>query len=186
MSVWPYPAPEDDGAARHLVRGVRVADVALRSTDGGSVSLAGGTGRTIVFVYPWTGRAGVSNPPNWDDIAGAHGSTPEAEGFRDHYGSYQALGVGVFGLSGQTPEWQTEFAERLQLPFALLSDADRVFATVMALPSFDTGGVRYLKRLTLVLASGRIERVFYPVHPPDRHAAEVLAYITSPTISSGE
>jgi hypothetical protein len=30
--------------------------------------------------------------------------------------------------------------------------------------------VVYLKRLTLILRDGRIERVFYPVHPPDTHA----------------
>jgi peroxiredoxin len=36
--------------------------------------------------------------------------------------------------------------------------------------------VRY-KRLTLVLDQGRIEHVFYPVFPPNQHAAEVLGWL---------
>ena len=33
------------------------------------------------------------------------------------------------------------------------------------------------KRLTLVAEAGRIVKVFYPVFPPDRDAAEVLAWL---------
>jgi peroxiredoxin len=33
------------------------------------------------------------------------------------------------------------------------------------------------KRLTLVCVDGRIERVFYPVFPPDQNADEVLAWL---------
>ena len=171
MTAWPYPCPVDDGGAAHLVAHTPVPDLRLPSTLGGPVSLARVPGRLLVFVYPWTGRAGVTNPPGWDDIPGAHGSTPEAEGFRDHYAELKGLGLEVFG---QDPAWQAEFAERLRLPFALLSDRDLVFGGALRLPVFEAGGVRYLKRLTLVIAGGRIERVVYPVHPPDRHAAEML------------
>ena len=34
-----------------------------------------------------------------------------------------------------------------------------------------------LKRLTLIVAHGRIEHVFYPVFPPDRHAEQVLEWV---------
>jgi peroxiredoxin len=33
------------------------------------------------------------------------------------------------------------------------------------------------KRLTLIAEAGRISKVFYPVFPPDRDAAEVLAWL---------
>jgi peroxiredoxin len=49
----------------------------------------------------------------------------------------------------------------------------------MRLPAMDVGGVTMLKRLTLVVRDGRIEHVFYPVFPPDGHASEVLAWLTS-------
>ena len=36
-----------------------------------------------------------------------------------------------------------------------------------------------LKRLAMVVRDGRIEKVFYPVFPPDRNAAEVIAYLST-------
>ena len=83
MSAWPFPAPVDCGGARHLTVDTDIPDIPLPSTQGGETSLAEVPGLSIVFAYPWTGRPGLENPPNWDDIPGAHGSTPEAEGFRD-------------------------------------------------------------------------------------------------------
>ena len=91
----------DDGAARHLKRGRRLPDIALPTTAGRRVSFGKLSGRAIVYCYPWTGRPGQPNPPGWDDIPGAHGSTPETEGFREHYAGFQALGVEVLGISTQ-------------------------------------------------------------------------------------
>ena len=177
MTVWPFPAPEDDGGAAHLSIGQMVPRVPLQATDGSAIVLSEFKGRSVVFVYPWTGRSGVSNPPRWDDIPGAHGSTPEAEGFRDRFDDYFALGVAVFGLSSQDCDWQRELAHRLRLPYPLLSDSDFLFANALRLPSFYAGGVRYLARLTLILENGQLRKVFYPVHPPPQHAEEVLAWL---------
>jgi peroxiredoxin len=173
---WPYPAPADDGAASHLVPGLRLPDLSLPSTLGGDINVARLTGTAVLFVYPWTGRPGLPNPPNWDDILGAHGSTPEAEGFRDLAPEFSALGVRLFGISGQDTEHQREFATRAALSFALLSDAKGLLAAALGLPRFETGGVQYLKRLTLIIRDGGIVRAFYPVHPPHTHAAEVLGF----------
>ena len=181
---WPYPAPEDCGGARHLASGQHVPDLALQSTAGGEVSLAGLQGLAIVFVYPWTGRPGLPNPPNWDAFPGAHGSTPQAEGFRGLHAEFSALGTSVFGLSAQSSVDQRELANRLSLPFPLLSDAGRLFQRALALPVFETGGVTYLKRLTLVLSDGAIVRTFFPVHPPDAHAAEVLGWLRADGVRS--
>jgi len=177
--IWPWPPPVDDGGAKHLIRGMRLPGLVLPGTSGRDVSLATLPGRTVVFCYPWTGRPGLPNPPDWDRIPGAHGSTPEAEGFRDVYPGFEDMPSAVFGLSLQTAEDQREFAQRMRLPFDLLSDADRTFQRALRLPVFETGGVTYLKRLTLVLRDGAVDGVFYPVHPPDTHAREVLAYMMS-------
>jgi peroxiredoxin len=181
--IWPYPAPPDDGAARHLVAGTPLPDIKLEATRGGPVSLATLKGPAVVFVYPWTGRPGLPNPPDWDNIPGAHGSTPEAEGFRDLHAAFAGRGVQVFGLSSQTTSHQRELTDRLALPFPVLSDAGFFVADALRLPTFETGGVRYLKRLTMIARDGVIERVVYPVHPPDTHADDVLAYITSSSAS---
>jgi peroxiredoxin len=118
-------------------------------------------------------------PKNWDEIPGARGCTPESCGFRDHYHALQALHVRVFGLSTQTTEYQREAVARLHLPFEILSDADFAVTNALRLPTFEFEGVRLLKRLTLVLSGGRIEKVFYPVFPPDKHAEEVIAWLTA-------
>jgi len=172
---WHYPAPADDGAAFHLEPGHPLPDISLPATSGEAVSLANLPGRWVVFIYPWTGRPGLSNPPDWDHIPGAHGSTPEAEGFRDHHEAYRAAGFGILGVSGQATADQQEFAARLALPFSLLSDASGALRDALRLPTFETGGVTYLKRVTIVLRDGRIEKTIYPVHPPHTHAADLLA-----------
>jgi peroxiredoxin len=74
-------------------------------------------------------------------------------------------------------DYQREAAERLHLPFPLLSDAQLAFASAMRLPQFDVGSMRLLKRLTLIIRDGVIEHVFYPVFPPDRNADQVLEWL---------
>lgn len=167
----------DDGGAAHLKRGIRLPDISLPTTAGRSVNLAKVEGMAVVFVYPWTGRPGLPNPPGWDDIPGAHGSTPEAEGFRDLYAGFRQVDTEVFGLSTQSTDYQREFAERLKLPFALISDEAFGLQRALSLPTFTTGGVTYLKRLTIAVENGRLARVYYPVPLPAAHAREVCAWL---------
>ncbi len=167
----------DDGGAAHLKPGTLLPDLALAASAGDAVNLRTRHGSSIVYVYPWTGRPGLSDPPGWDDIPGAHGSTPETEGFRDRYAHFGALGFEVFGLSTQSGEHQRELGQRLGIAFVLLSDADFAFQTALALPTFEAGGVLFLKRLTLMVEDGRLRHVFYPVDPPGAHAEEVLAWL---------
>jgi peroxiredoxin len=171
-----FPQP-NDGETDHLRSGVVLPAITLQATGGSNVDLAALKGRSVVVVYPWTGRPGQANPPDWDVIPGAHGSTPELEGFRDRHADFMRLGVRLFGLSRQTTEYHQELATRLALTFPILSDAEGRFAAVLRLPSFATGGEAYLRRLTLAIRDGRIETVFYPVPTPACHAAEVLLWL---------
>ncbi len=171
------PVPEDDGACDHLP-GKPAPAMSLPATDGGRVDLsAPHPGRTVVYAYPRTGRPGVAPPAGWDAIPGARGCTPESCGFRDHHAELGALGCRVFGLSTQTSDDQREAVERLRLPFPVLSDAGLAFARALALPTFEVAGETLIKRLTLVIRDRRIEHVFYPVFPPDAHAAEVVDWL---------
>ncbi len=170
-------APFDDDAIRHLKRGRRMPDISLPTTAGRRVSFARLAERLIVFCYPWTGRPGLANPPGWDDIPGAHGSTPQAEGFRDLHAGFHQVGAEVFGLSTQPTGYQSEMAERLTLPFEIVSDEGFELQRALVLPTFATGGVTYLKRLTFAIRDGRIERVYYPIHVPGAHAREVCAWL---------
>ncbi len=178
MIPWPWPAPTDDGGAAHLSPGMLVPDVELAATSGARISPARLTGRNILFFYTWTGQPGLANPSGWDETPGAHGSTPELEGVRNLRSSFASLDTGVYGVSVQSQAWQSELAERLKLNFELLSDDGFALADALRLPTFETGGATYLRRLSLSILDGRIDWVFYPVHPPDAHARDVLAWLT--------
>jgi peroxiredoxin len=170
------PVPKDDGSADHLLNAV-VPPIALRATTGESVSLDQQEQRTVLFCYPRTGRPDEELPPGWNAIPGARGCTPEACGFRDAHQQFAELGVRVLALSTQEPDYQREMAERLHLPFPVLSDERLELTRELRLPTFETSGWTLLKRLTLVIEGGRIEHVFYPVFPPDTHAGEVLDWL---------
>jgi len=170
------PVPPDDGAAQGL-EGALLPSIALASTDGTRVDLGNLEGRWVIYIYPMTGRPDVALPDNWDAIPGARGCTPQSCGFRDHYRELKELGTGVFGLSTQTSEYQREARDRLQLPFQLLSDSSLLLKRALRLPTFTAAGMELFKRLTLISCNGRIEKVFYPVFPPDRNADDVLAWL---------
>ncbi len=170
------PIPTDDGAADHLP-GMRIPSVPLISISGDTVDLSALSGKTVVYCYPMTGRPDRDPPQGWDEIPGARGCTPQSCSFRDHHAELRDLDARVFGLSTQDTEYQKEAAGRLHLPFQLLSDEKLAFAEALSLPAFEAEGMIVLKRLTLVIEDGRIEKVFYPVFPPSKNAEEVLAWL---------
>jgi peroxiredoxin len=171
------PVPEDDGAADHLLNAV-VPPIALPATTEETIRLDELKGRTVLFCYPRTGRPDEELPPGRDATPGARGCTPEACGFRDAHAQFTDLGVRVLALSTQSSDYQREMAERLHLPFPVLSDERLELTQALGLPTFETSGWTLLKRLTLVIDDGEIRHVFYPVFPPDSHAAEVLDWLS--------
>jgi peroxiredoxin len=171
------PVPADDGAADHLL-GREVPAASFASTLGGRLDLAeAARGLLVAYVYPRTGRPGEPLPAGWDRIPGARGCTPQSCAFRDHVRDLAALGASVVGISAQSPADQLEFAEREHIPYPLLADSDLRLAGLMRLPTFEVSGMRLYRRLTFIARAGRIEKVFYPVFPPDRNALEVLAWL---------
>ena len=154
------PVPIDDGASDHLA-GLALPPIALVATDGSVVRLdrpdPTGAARTVVFAYPRTGRPDEEPPGGliaWNAIPGARGCTPQACAYRDRYAELRAAGARVFGLSTQDPAYQREMAERLELPFPVLSDELLELTQAIGLPTF-------------------------PVFPSDRDADHVLAWLTA-------
>jgi peroxiredoxin len=168
------PVPVDDGAADHLL-GTAVPELALASTQG-ELTLPP-PGRLVLYVYPRTGVPGEPPPDGWDAIPGARGCTPQSCAFRDHQAELEALGAQVVGLSAQTLDEQREFATREHIPYPLVGDPELALAGALRLPTFDVAGLRLYKRITLVIADGTIEHIFYPVFPPDRNAGDVVAWL---------
>jgi peroxiredoxin len=171
------PEPRDDGACDNLP-GMSLPPVSLESTSGDQVDLSALGGTTVVYCYPLTGRPDRELPEGWDEIPGARGCTPQSCAFRDHHAELQDLGARVFGLSTQDSAYQREAAERLDLPYGLLSDENLEFARAIGLPTFEAEGMTLLKRVTLVLEDGEIRKVFYPVFPPGRNAEDVIGWLS--------
>jgi peroxiredoxin len=156
-------------------------DIALPATDGSEVNLSRLKGRTMLYAYPRTGVPGKLPADGWDAIPGARGCTPQSCGFRDHYAELKQLGVArLFGLSTQDTAFQREAVERLHLPFPILSDEQMRLTRALKLPTFTVAGMTLLKRMAWVVDDGVITHVFYPVFPPDRSAAEVIAWLQAP------
>jgi peroxiredoxin len=176
------PRPIDDGAADHL-RQMPMPAISLRSTGNRMVDLAKLTApRTVIYCYPMTGVPGKPLPEGWDMIPGARGCTPQTCSYRDHYGELSQLQTAVFGLSTQTTAYQLEMAERLHLPFEILSDAEFKLCEALRLPTFVVDGMRLVERLTLIVRDGQIEHVLYPVFPPNESADHVLRWLRSNSI----
>ena len=176
--------PFDDGeVAKRFPAGMELPAAALPSVSGALIDPAALAGTTVVAIYPWTGRPGLPIPVEWDEILGAHGSTPELEGFRELDAALKTAGARVLAVSGQGSDHQREMATRLKLPFEVLSDAEGKLREAWQLPVFSAGKQTFLRRLTLVLRDGKLVRCFAPVHPPAAHAREVLDWLRPPGIS---
>ena len=170
------PIPQDDGAANHLV-GMSLPNLLLLTTIGKELNLGEIAGRLVIYCYPMTGQPNVALPDGWDQIPGARGCTPQSCSFRDHYQELQSLGAEVVGLSVQSTAYQQEMADRLHLPFPVVSDADYQFQGALKLPTFIAAGMTLLKRITLIANDGVIEAIHYPIFPSDSDPAWVINYL---------
>jgi peroxiredoxin len=176
------PVPEDDGGADHLP-GAELPSVSLPVAGGGQFDLRGSAASAtlVAFVYPRTGTPDRPLPPGWDDIPGARGCTPQSCAFRDRHSALAALGATVVGISAMDPAEQAAFAEREEITYPLLNDGPLRLRDELGLPTFDVHGMTLYRRLTFVATGGRIEKLFYPVFPPDRNAAEVEEWLRRPS-----
>lgn len=170
------PIPVDDGLAAHL-QGLLLPSLEFESTSGKKINLSTIQGRLVIYIYPLTGQPNVALPAGWDEIPGARGCTPQSCDFSHHHQQLQSLNATVFGLSSQTTDYQAELKSRLHLSFDLLSDNNFQLKQALNLPTFKVGDLLLYKRLTLIAEAQVIQKVFYPVFPPDQHAAQVIDWL---------
>lgn len=170
------PIPQDDGAVKHLV-GTSLPSLSLPATNGELIDIGSFKDFLVIYCYPMTGQPDVPLPEGWDQIPGARGCTPQSCSFRDHYQELKALKAEVLGLSVQTTDYQKEMAERLHLPFLVVSDVDFKFQKALKLPTFLAGGMTLLKRVTIIAKDGKIVAVHYPIFPSDSDPAWVIDYL---------
>ncbi len=171
--------PPNDGACDHLM-GLPIPDLRFSSIDGDEVSMARlSPGPAVIYIYPMTGSSGADMPDGWELVSGASGCTPQSCSYRDDHAAFRDLGASVFGLSGQSTEAQREFADREHIPFPLLSDPELKFGAALGLPTFEVAGEVFYKRVTLIIETGQVAYVRYPVFPPSGDALVTLEWLRS-------
>ena len=169
------PGPKNDGKAEHLI-GMEIPDIVLDSTSGGVMPIRR-MGRQIFCFYPMTGIPGSPLPGGWDSIPGARGCTPQLCSISENYSFYEEERIPIFGISTQRSKEQLEAKKRLKLRYELLSDVNRELQKTLSLPMFSIGTMSFYKRLTMVIDDDIINKVFYPVFPPDMHYRELLGWL---------
>jgi len=137
--------------------------ITLSDQHGATVTVDPGEARyTVVYFYP---------------RADTPGCTAEACGFRDEWDAFEGADVAVVGISDDPVEELGPFAEKYDLPFALLSDPDGEVAS-----AYDSYGEKQMFgntfdgvfRNTYVLdAEGTVVLAYEGVSPED-HAVEIV------------
>ena len=124
-----------------------------------------------------TGRPDRSLPSNWDSIPGARGCTPQTCGFRDNYDEIVSLNAIPIGVCTQPVDDLKEMVTRLGVTYDVVSDINLRFAKKLTLPTFVIDDKVFLKRTTLIIEKSVINKVFYPIFPPNKHINEVIKWL---------
>jgi len=171
------PMPKDDGLCDHL-NGLEMPDISLLTVNGDYLKLRRKESfRLVLYCYPMTGRPDVPLPENWNKTPGARGCTPENCSFRDHYDELIKLNALPLGITTQNIEDIKEMINRLKINYDILSDFNLEFIHSLKLPTFSIKNKIFVKRLTLIVHNYKIEKVFYPIFPPDKHIYDVLKWL---------
>lgn len=157
--------------------GMVLPKIALPSTGGGFADPSAIAGLAALIIHPYTGKPGVPDPPGWDLIPGAHGSTPQLLAYRALRAEFEKRGVTLCGISLLSPDWQQEFVHRTSLAFDLLSDAGKKLTSALQLETFPAGESAFLRRRTLLAKDGTIILDRRHVDPPDGDATAVLNWL---------
>jgi peroxiredoxin Q/BCP len=151
----PYPAV-----------GTKAPAFTLPSSTGADVSLKGLAGKpVVVYFYP---------------KADTPGCTKEACGFRDAIAGYKKADVPVLGVSPDPVKDVTKFAEKFELNFPLLADADHAVCDAYGVwQEKSMYGRKYMgaARVTFVIdREGKVAHVFEKVKP-EGHDKEVMEWL---------
>lgn len=146
-----------------VTAGTKAPDFELKDSEGKVHKLSDYKGKTFVlYFYPKDNTKGC---------------TTEACSFRDSYAEFEQAGVDVVGVSPDDEQSHTNFIDKYELPFTLLSDPDHKVCEaygVWGLKKFMGREYEGVFRTTFVISpEGEIVKVFEKVKPTD-HSQEVL------------
>jgi thioredoxin-dependent peroxiredoxin len=146
--------------------GQMAPDLALPSSQGGTISLSDLRGNYVVlYFYPK------------DDTPGC---TTEACDFRDHYESFENVNAVIVGVSPDPIQKHLRFIEKHQLPFILLSDEEHKLAEMFGVWKLKKNyGKEYMgiERSTFILnKDGILVKEWRKVRVKG-HVEEALQYI---------
>jgi peroxiredoxin Q/BCP len=110
----------------------------------------------VLYFYPKNGTANC---------------TIEAQKFAAYYQDFQKLGAEIVGVSNDLPESHKAFAEKLQLPFTLISDDGSL------IKSYDVSGIIWTQRATFLIDKDRNVAYIWRSVNVANHAEEVLKKI---------
>jgi thioredoxin-dependent peroxiredoxin len=152
------------GTDEPLRAGDPAPDFTLTAATGEPVRLADYRGRSevVLFFYPRDNTAICS---------------AEACSFRDSFQDFQDTGAVVIGISADSADSHRRFAERLHLPFILLSDPGGTVRARYRVPR--TFGLIPGRTTFLIDKNGIIQRVFSSQFQPRKHATEALTALRS-------
>ena len=146
--------------------GKKVEDFTLPDQDSNPVTLSSFKGSPVVlFFYP---------------KADTPGCTIEACGFRDHFKKLQKAGVVVIGISRDTVKAQKKFADKYDLQYPLLADADQTLCNrfgVIVEKNMYGKKVTGIERTTFVIGPDQKLLHIFSKDKPEGHAEEVLALL---------
>lgn len=144
--------------------GAKAPDFTLNDAQGNAVSLSDFRGKKVVlYFYP------RDNTP---------GCTREACAFRAAHDEFRRINAVVLGVSRDTEASHKKFAEKYELPFALLSDPDHTVLEAYGAwgekKNYGKISMGTIRSTVVIDEKGMVEKVFSKVQP-DGHPLEVLA-----------
>lgn len=146
-----------------LAKGDQVPSFELQDQNGDLFNIDDVVGKKnlVIYFYPM------------DDTPGC---TKEACKFRDEFEVFTDLDAMVIGISGDSPESHTEFIEKYNLPFTLLSDEEGdvwgAFGVKGSFMNMIPGRVTFI-----VDKKGVIQYVFDSMDNAEQHVSESLTIL---------
>jgi peroxiredoxin Q/BCP len=144
--------------------GEKAPDFSLPAGDGSTLSLRDFRGKKVVlYFYP------KDNTP---------GCTREACSFRDNIAAIKKKGAVVIGVSADSPASHQRFAAKFDLPFPLVSDANKELVKAYGVwQKKNLYGVKFMGvvRSTFVIDEKGVITHIFPKVKVDGHTEEVLA-----------
>ena len=172
------PQPVDDGASDHLL-GMTVPDFILPSTKEPALDISKiNSCYKVLYFFPMIAIPGETMPSSeWNNIPGARGCTPQNISMSKYNNDFKIYDAISIGISTQPINELTKISYIRKFLQTLVSDSNLEFQEKLNIPTFQFENKVMYKRMTLVVRESKINKVFYPIFPPDKHIFEIIEWL---------